>query len=364
MIPVIICISIISLCVMTSYDLSSVEAGHAPILTSQAKAQIQWLALGWFAYLFFAGFDYQKLREWAWISYAITLLALIGLFLVDPHKNVHRWYRIPILNIAVQPSQSAMLVVVITLSWFLEKRRSRATELSTALYSGIIIGIPFLLILKQPDLGSALVFLPIALSMFYFGGIHPKLVRLMAGGGLLALFIVGLIFSGLVSHDALRPYATKVIKEYQYERLDPNSYQQKAAMTAIGVGGVKGKGWRMGEYARKGWLPEVTTDSVFPAYGEEFGFVGMLILLILFYILIHLSFRVAAVAKDYFGCVLASGIAVYLMVHIVVNIGMMVGLFPITGVPLLLVTYGGSSMLSTMSALGILQSIYSRRFMF
>ena len=111
-------------------------------------------------------------------------------------------------------------------------------------------------------------------------------------------------------------------------------------------------------------MPAPYTDSVFPAFGEEFGFIGLLLLLALFYALIYFSFQVAAVAKDHFGRLLAAGVAVYLTMHILLNIGMMSGFLPITGVPLILVTYGGSSTLSTMTALGILQSIYSRRFMF
>lgn len=365
-IPVVMILFIVSLLVMSSYGVSSqdVSGSEEGFFTPKTRIQLQWICLGWGAYFFFAGFDYSKLREWAWISYIITLIALVGLFLVDPHKNVHRWYRIPILNLGVQPSQSAMLVIVITLSWFLEKRRSNSRSFSTAFYSAVIVGIPFLLILKQPDLGSALLLIPITIAMFYFGGVHPRLIKVLLCFGAMGLLVVGLIFSGLVPHETLKPYATKVIKEYQYERLNPDSYQQKAAMTAIGVGGVSGKGWRMSEYARRGWLPEVTTDSVFPAFGEEFGLIGLGVILLCFYALIHLSFRVVAVAKDYFACVLAAGIAVYLTVHIVINISMMIGLFPITGVPLLFITYGGSSMLSTMSALGVLQSIYSRRFMF
>ena len=175
------------------------------------------------------------------------MVALVGLFLVDPHKNVHRWYRIPLINVAVQPSQSAMLVIVITLSWFLEKKRAISKSFSTAFYSGIIVGIPFLLILKQPDLGSALLLIPITIAMFYFGGVHPRIIQIMLGIGGVGLLIVGLIFSGIVPHETLKPYATKIVKEYQYERLNPDSYQQKAAITSIGVGGISGKGWRMSE---------------------------------------------------------------------------------------------------------------------
>lgn len=168
----------------------------------------------------------------------------------------------------------------------------------------------------------------------------------------------------VISHEELRPYATKVLKNYQFDRLDPNTHHQKAAATAIAIGGLTGTGWKKGEYTSRGWLPAAYTDSVFPAFGEEFGFLGLVFLLALLYSLIYFSFQVTAVAKDHFGRLLSAGVAVYLAMHILLNIGMMCGLMPITGVPLILVSYGGSSTLLTMSALGILQSIYSRRFMF
>jgi rod shape determining protein RodA len=263
-----------------------------------------------------------------------------------------------------QPSEYAKLVVVITLSWFLERRQSQVGSWNTAFLGGLIVGIPFILILKQPDLGTALVLFPITLVMFYFGGVHPTVVRIMTFLGGVMLAVVAVIFLGIVSHEEVRPYATKVLKEYQFDRLDPNTHHQNAAATAIALGGLTGQGWRTSEFSGGGWLPAPYTDSVFPAFGEEYGFIGLLLMLVLFYMLIYFSFQVSAVASNPFGKLLSAGISVYLAMHILVNIGMMSGFLPITGVPLVLVTYGGSSVLSTMIALGLLQSIYSRRFMF
>ncbi len=289
---------------------------------------------------------------------------LTGAFFVPAIQNVHRWYRIPIIGMSVQPSEYAKLVVVISLSWFLERNRQTASSWNTSLLGSMIVGVPFLLILKQPDLGTALVLCPVTLVMFYLGNMHPGFLRIMTFLGLLFLFFVLLIFTGVFSHDQMRPYATKVMKEYQYERLNPNNHHQWAALTAIGVGGVSGSGWRASEFTGRGWLPYGYTDSVFPAFGEEFGLMGLLLILILFYSLVYFGFQVTAVAKDHFGRMLSAGVTVYIAMHILVNIGMMCGLLPVTGVPLILVSYGGSSVFVTMAALGILQSIYSRRFMF
>lgn len=364
-IPIILALMVISLCVISSYSVDPThDIQEESFFTPMVKIQMRWFLIGSIIFLFFAAFDYNKLREWTWILYGLMILSLIGLYFTDPIARVHRWYKIPILHISFQPSEYAKLIVVITLSWFLERRRPLAQSWSTAIYGGIIIGIPFLLILKQPDLGTALVLFPIALVMFYFGDLRPAVVHSMAWLGGLALLFVALIISGVLSHEEIRPYATYILKDYQFDRLDPNTHHQKAATTAIALGGITGKGWRKSDYTGGGWLPTPYTDSVFPAFGEEFGFIGLLLVLVLFYALIYFSFQVTAVAGDHFGRLLSAGITVYLAMHILVNIGMMSGLLPITGVPLILVSYGGSSILSTMTALGILQSIYSRRFMF
>ena len=228
----------------------------------------------------------------------------------------------------------------------------------------LIVGIPFLLILKQPDLGTALILYPIALVMGYFADVHRGMLRFMSALGVFALFVVSLLFLGVLDHEEMRPHFTKVLKEYQYERLNPNTYHQKASQIAIAIGGVTGTGWQKGEFSGKKWLPAAHTDSVFAAFGEEFGFIGLLFLLFLFYSLIYFSFQVALSAKDLFRRYLAAGLSAYLAMHVLINIGIMCALLPISGVPLIFITYGGSSILTTMAALGLLQSIYSRRFMF
>lgn len=364
-IPVILCLMIISLLVISAYTIDpSTDHSDEVFFTPVVKTQIQWFAIGSLVYLFCAGFDYRKLREWTWILYALMIISLVGLFFTDSIQRVHRWYRIPFINASFQPSECAKFIVVITLSWFLERHRAVASSWGTAFYAGIIVGIPFLLILKQPDLGTALVLFPVTLVMFYFGDLRPSIIKWMSIAGGSALILVALIFLGILPHETLRPYATTVLKDYQFDRLDPATHHQKASATAIALGGFTGSGWRNSEFSGRGWLPAPHTDSVFPAFGEEFGFLGLLLLLGLYYALIYFSFQVTAVAKDPFGRLLSAGVAVYLAMHILINIGMMCGFLPITGVPLILVTYGGSSVLSTMMALGILQSIYSRRFMF
>lgn len=363
-IPILLALMCISLLVISATTCETWDKIEESFFTPSVLNQMKGYGLGIIVYLFFAGFDYQKLKKWSWCFYILTIILLFGLFFTTPIQNVQRWYRIPGLGLAFQPSEYAKLFVVMTLSRFLEDKSSVIQSKRTAWQALLIAFIPFVLILKQPDLGTALVLFPIALVMFYFGGIRRRAVVIMSFLAILGLSFVSLMFLDVLPHEELRPYVTKVIKEYQYERLNPHTYHQKASQTAISLGGIWGSGFRNSEFTGRQWLPAAHTDSVFAAYAEEFGLIGVFILLLLFFGLLYFSFQVTAVAKDRFGRLLSAGITVYLAMHMIVNIGMMCGFLPITGVPLVLITYGGSSILSTMTALGIIQSIYSRRFMF
>lgn len=351
----------ISLLVISSMT-SNVE--NNSFFTPYVKNQIQWFILGWIVFIFFAGFDYRKFYQWTWFLYFFMILLLLGLFIASPIQRVHRWYKIPFVGMNIQPSEYAKLIVVFTLGWFLEKQKMHCDKMTSVFQLILIVAIPFLLILKQPDLGTALVLFPITLIMCYFGSVNKKFICFMSLIGLSMLVFVGLMFSQILSHEKMKPFFTEFLKEYQYDRFNPDTYHQKAAQISIAIGGFTGSGWKKSEFSSQKWLPAAHTDSVFAAFGEEFGILGLIFLLFIFYLLVHISFQVVSKAKDYYGRLLASGFAIYLAMHIIVNIAMMCGFLPISGVPLLLITYGGNSILTTMAALGILQSIYSRRFMF
>jgi rod shape determining protein RodA len=359
-IPILILIMTISLLVISSMT----NDGSGIFFTYYVKSQLKWFFLGWGIFLACSALNYAKIREWTWFLYLLMLFMLIGLFFSSPVQNVHRWYKIPLIGMNFQPSEYAKLIVVITLGWFLEKNAAISTRVSVAFKALLLGGVPFFLILKQPDLGTALILLPILLVMVYLGNTNKTIVRIMLILGFFSLILTALIYLNIVEHEDLKPFFLKFLKEYQYERLNPNTYHQRASQTAIAIGGMTGAGWNKSDFSSKKWLPASHTDSVFSAYGEEFGFLGIIILILLYSLLIGFSFRVSTIAKDYYGRLLSSGLAVYLSMHILVNIGMMCGILPISGVPLILITYGGNSILTTMGALGILQSIYSRRFMF
>lgn len=352
---------VISLCVISA---TTQEESPFTFWTRCTKNQVRGFILGWILFFFMAGFNYQKLREWTWFLYLGMVLALVGLYFTTALSKVHRWYYIPWLGITFQPSEYAKLVVVLSMGWFLERYSDRMNALGPSLRLSLMAMIPFFLILKQPDLGSALVILPIFLILSYLGGMHTKLFwGYIYGIGAVFLF-VSAIFLGFLSHAELKPYFLKIIREYQFERLNPSTYHQRASKTALALGGIQGVGWKKSEFSSQKWLPAPHTDSVFASFGEEFGWIGMGLLLFLFFLLIYLGFSICSCAKDTYGCFLAAGLTVYLAMHIVMNIAMMCGFLPISGVPLVLISYGSNSVLTTMAALGILQSIYIRRFMF
>ena len=172
--PLIIMLMVMSILIIASTTSEVQLTGEDRFFTPHVKQQIQRFGVGILCYLFFAGLDYHKLREWAWVLYIGTILLLLGLFFTEPIQHVHRWYRIPFASGTLQPSEYTKLTLVFTLSWFLEKKGRNVGDWQTFFQAGVIVLIPFLLILRQPDLGSAMVLFPMALGMFYFGGIRKR----------------------------------------------------------------------------------------------------------------------------------------------------------------------------------------------
>lgn len=279
--PIIFALMFISLLVISS--MTADERAH--FFTPLVKSQIRWFFLGWAVFFLMFWFDYHVLRKWSLFLYIGILIFLVGLFFVTPIQNVHRWYKLPGIA-SFQPSEQAKLVLIVFLSWFLERKGSKVSRFSTAMQVGVIVGIPFLLILKQPDLGTALILYPIALCMCYFADVHRGVLKIVSIIGICVLATVSLLFLGVLDHEKMRPAFITVLKEYQYERLNPNTYHQKASQIAIAIGGVGGTGWQKSEFSKRRWLPAAHTDSVFAAFGEEFGLIGLGFLLFL-----HMSQR-------------------------------------------------------------------------
>ena len=218
----------------------------------------------------------------------------------------------------------------------------------------VLLAIPFGLVLLQPDLGTALLLVPIFLSIMLVAGARPR-------------YLVGMILLGLTG----LPFFWQILREYQRQRLlvflNPNIDPLGAGYTiiqskiAIGSGGLLGKGWTHGTQNQLNFLPERHTDFIFSVIGEEWGFLGAAALVFLYFLIIKRAFNIASLTSDLYGKSIATGVAVMLGLQVVVNIGMTVGLMPVVGVPLPLVSYGGSSLISTLVAIGLLLNVGMRR---
>lgn len=337
------------------------------------QLQTLWICSGLIIAGLIAVIDYHKLRRFGWWIYAINLVLLLAvIFFGNEAKGATRWITIT-SNFAIQPSEFAKVFIIVTFADFLAKRERKLDRVRDFITPFLFVLLPMLLIYKQPDLGTTLVFGAIFIGMMFVAGANPWKFG--------ALLLVGILLVGgaLWLHFAtnLPPwlhFAQGIplpMKEYQLKRLtifmNPTSdiagdgYHIIQSIWAIGSGGLWGKGYRMGTQGQLNFLPEHHTDFVFSVVGEEFGFIGTVSLLFFFFIFLLRSINIATKSRDLYGMLIAAGIISMFTFHILVNVGMTSGIMPVTGIPLPLISYGGSTMLSNMLAIGLLLSINLRR---
>jgi rod shape determining protein RodA len=257
---------------------------------------------------------------------------------------------ISVAGLDFQFSEISKVLMIVVLATFLASRGERIGRLSTIVGAGMLIAVPTFLVFRQPDLGTALVFVAILIGMLFLSGASVGWLALLSGAAV-----------------ALAPVAVGALQEYQRQRLfcflnpssDPQGacYQLVQALNAVGSGGLLGQGLTAGRQNQLGFLPVQSTDFIFTVLAEELGFVGGVVLLALFALLIWRVLRIGWGARDALGISIAAGIASMLLFQITVNIGMVTGIMPVTGIPLPFITYGGSSMISLLFGLGILQSV-------
>lgn len=330
--------------------------GNALSVGSFYQKQIVWAVIGFAVYMLAAIVDYHRVAEYTWWIYGISLVLLILVLLVG--KRVYgatRW--ISLFGFHVQPSELAKLSVIITLAHFMSRPGRTMAAPSAWIQAIVLMGIPFVLILKEPDLGTSMVLIPVLISMLFVAGISWKT-------------LLGLGVSGL----ACMPLGWFMLGDYQKERLlvfvDPGrdplgaGWNKIQSEIAVGSGGMWGKGFLEGTQNVLGFLPRTVapTDFIYSVIAEETGFVGSIVLICLFACLLAACLKTAVRSRDRFGELLCVGVAAMIFSHVFVNIAMTIGFMPITGLPLPLISYGGSFMVSTMAALGIVQSVYIRRY--
>ncbi len=343
--------------------------------------QIVWYALGIGAATAVCCMDYHTLARWSAPAYWIAVLSLaVVLFFGTVRFGARRWFDLGFVSL--QPSEFAKLAFILAQAHFLsrplEELRVRANFWKAL---GMML-LPFVLILKEPDLGSALVLLPTGLAMLFVAGTPRRyLLRLLGAVGILsALFLVDVLFAPPNWQVRLEDYQRRRLwvyfgKDYapanapkaERERLRrqqfDDSHNVRQALISVGSGGLTGKGWRQGTQNALGYLPRSVAhnDFIFSVIAEEKGFVGSVTVLTLYGALLFSGIRIASQARDRLGKTMAVGVVTLLFSHVFINIGMNIRIMPVTGVPLPLLSYGGSSVLGSLIAMGMLQNVYIYR---
>ena len=316
--------------------------------------QIYWILGGVGAMFLVSLLNYQALLGQVHWMYIVALASLITVLLFgQKYLGAKRWIKMP-GGAHFQPSEWVKLILILAVAKYFADLQQRELSWPDFMKAGAIVGFPMLLVLKQPDLGTALTYLPIAIMGLFLGGLRWK-------QALVVLLILGLLL----------PVAwIKILKPYQKERLssfrDPDAdrqgsgYQVNQSLIAVGSGGIWGS--KQGSQTHLSFLPVPQTDFIFAAFAEEHGFVGALGLLLLYFIVLMRLTQNAQTAPDRAGAFLVMGVVAVLSFHILVNVGMVVGFMPVTGIPLPLMSYGGSSVLFMFLALGMVMNVRMRRF--
>jgi rod shape determining protein RodA len=340
---------------------SVVEVHSATLHTRFASfgtRQIFWVAAGVAGMFAFAKIDYHRVIDWAPWAYGAGLLTLVAVLSPLGHKALggRRWIKLgPVL---VQPSEYVKLVLVLMVARYFANLGGRYVTWKEIFKAFALVGFPMLLVLKQPDLGTTLTYMPILVAGLFLGGLNLRqgLILLLSG----AVLMGGVWSSG----KFLKPYQKARLTSFVNPQNDPRGagYQVLQSEIAVGSGGIWGKGTAKGTQTQGYFLPIPYTDFIFAALSEEHGFIGAIFVLLLYFLILMRLIQNAQTAADLPGSLIIMGIVAVLTFQIAVNVGMVIGLMPVTGIPLPLLSYGGSSVLFTFLALGVAMNVRMRRF--
>ena len=321
--------------------------------------QLTYGAVGLTMMLILSRFDYSRIREWRNGVYALMIASILLVSALGATaRGSRRSIELPFFNF--QASELGKVLLILSLAAFVVDRMRRLHEPETTSRIILIALVPAFLVVAQPDLGSGLVYIVVALAILFVAG--AKWTHFAALGGLLAVVIAfTLVVAPALGVELLKPYQQDRLTAFLNPTEDPREegYQQAQSLVAVGAGGKTGRGDEATQ-TKLDFLPEHHTDFVFSVVGEEFGFVGAALVLSLFALLIWRSLRILTLSKNLYGTLIAAGITAMLMFQVFVNVGMTIGIMPITGVPLPLMSYGGSSVLVTLMAIGLLQAIHAQ----
>lgn len=318
--------------------------------------QIYWV-VGGVAVMFIVSFiNYQVLLEnvhWMYIAGIVGLIAVM--IFGRTYLGAKRWIQVPGLG-HVQPSEWIKLILIIAMAKYFADYHDRELPFRELVKAGMIVAVPMLMVLRQPDLGTSLTYVPVAAMALFLGGLKLR-------HGLVALVLAGVLMP-VMWHWGLKPYQKERLTTFVSPEADAkgSGYQVIQSMVAVGSGGIWGKGVAQGSQTQGQFLPVPHTDFIFAAWAEEHGFIGAFGVLLLYFMVLMRLIHNAQTAPDRAGTFLIMGVVAVLAFHILVNVGMVVGFMPVTGIPLPLMSYGGSSVLFTFLALGIVMNVRMRRF--
>src|ERR1019366_7115419 len=313
-------------------------------------------AIGLVLALLLSRIDYSRLREYKWGLFAVMIGLNLVVYGMPPVQGARRWIPLPFLNF--QSSEFGKLLIIVALSGFAVDRSRRLHEWRTTARIMLLALIAAMLVIPQPDLGTGMVYVAVGFSVLFFAGTSWKQLT-----ALITMFIasIAIVLAGApaLGVHLLKPYQVQRLTGFLNPSSDPQNqtYNIHESLIAIGSGQKTGRGANATQ-TKLSFLPANDTDFVFAAVGETYGFVGAAVVLSLYALLIWRTLRILTMSKNLFGTLIAGGILAMLMFQVFVNVGMTIGIMPITGVPLPLLSYGGSSVIVTFLAIGLLQSIY------
>lgn len=334
-----------------NYDMAEQHAGPLPI------RQLTWLALGMIAMFVAISFDYHYIDRLAYPFFFLMLLLLVLVMIVGHSGGgSQRWINLGLFRL--QPSEPAKLAIVLVMAKYFQGDEPANGYFLRDLWVPFVLVAPLVfLILIQPDLGTAIILGIVFVSMILMGGLRLRSFSYLVGAGL-----------------AFMPIGWQFLKTYQRNRiltfLDPDrdplgaGYHVIQSQIAIGSGRLFGKGYLHGTQNRLDFLPAQHTDFIFAVWSEEWGFIGSLVLLLLYFIMIAYCLRLVQRAKDRFGALLVFGMTAIMFWHVAINVSMVAGIMPVVGVPLPMVSYGGSALASMMFAVGVIMNVSMRRYVF
>lgn len=326
--------------------------------TQLFQQQLIWLTTGWILFFIVTILDYKILNRLAWFLYSANVLAILAVrFVGKSFYGAQRWLDLGFFR--YQPTETMKLTLVLVLAQILvKKNKPEGLGFRDLFLPLTVTAIPFFLTVIQPDLGTALLLLAICFSMLLFIKIRTSII--------ITALVAGVVAAPIMWNFGLKPYQKNRVLTFLDPGRDPrgSGYNSIQSKIAVGSGLFFGKGFRKGTQSQLEFLPERHTDFIFSVLSEEFGFIGSTTTFGLFIVLYVMVLRIAMQSKDKYGALITVGALSYLFWHITVNIGMVIGLLPIVGVPLPLLSYGGSSLLTTMFGLGLISSVSYRKYFF